>query len=189
MPKNAELAMRVFTRRDGGVKMEAGGKKVATVPEEVVRETAAAGEPPRGLIAPEFFFLLQRIDRLDEKFTGAIKALDEKLSGEIKALDEKFTGAIKALDEKFTGAIKALDEKLSGEIKALDDKTSGEIKALDEKLSGEIKALDDKTSGEIKDVERRLSDKLESLKFWTVGLVVAVVVGFAGTIVALLARY
>lgn len=38
--------------------------------EEILRETAAAGEPPKGLTSSEFFFLLQRADRLGQKFTG-----------------------------------------------------------------------------------------------------------------------
>lgn len=92
------------------------------MPEEAIRETAATGEPPRGLASPEFFFLLQRIDRLDERVNARIDQLDEKLSGEIKT------------------------------------------------------------------ETRRLDEKLDGLKFWAIGTVVAVVVGFAGTIIALLAR-
>lgn len=42
----------------------------------------------------EFFFLLQRIDRLDEKLSGEIKSLDEKLSGEIKSLENKLNGLV-----------------------------------------------------------------------------------------------
>ncbi len=74
------------------------------MPEEIARETAAGSEqPPRGLASPEFFFLLQRIDRLDEKLSARIDHLEEKLDREVKAL---------------SGEIRALDEKLSGEISA-----------------------------------------------------------------------
>ena len=72
-----------------------------------------------------------RIDGLDTRLTGEIKALDAKLTGEIKALDTRLTGEIKALDIKLTGEIKALDTKLTGEIKAL----VGKVGALDKRLA------------------------------------------------------
>ncbi len=85
--------------------------------------------PPRGLASPEFFFLLQRIDRLDEKLSGEIRALDEKLSGEMKTQEAR------------------LNERID-----------------------------------------RLDDKLSNLKLWMVGMLVTVIVGFGGVIVALLQR-
>ncbi len=98
------------------------------MPEEIIREAAATGEfsgggwPPRNLASPEFFFLLQRIDRLDEKLTGEIKILDNKIT----AMDNKFTSEIKALDNKFTSEIKAV----SGEISILRDKQNERIDNL-----------------------------------------------------------
>jgi hypothetical protein len=38
------------------------------------------------LTTPEFMYLLQRVDRLDEKFTSKIESLDEKLSNRIENL-------------------------------------------------------------------------------------------------------
>lgn len=73
---------------------------MGAVPEEVAKEIAAANEPPSRLASPEFFFLLQRIDRLDEKLSARIDALDEKFSREIKEIDAKFSGEIKRLDSK-----------------------------------------------------------------------------------------
>ena len=86
------------------------------MPDDVIKETAVTDERipggPHGLASQEFFFLLQRIDRLDEKLSGEIKRLDEKLSGEIKRLDEKLSGEIKRLDEKLGGEIKRLDARI-----------------------------------------------------------------------------
>ncbi len=83
------------------------------MPDDVIRETAVTDERTpggsRGLASQEFFFLLQRIDRLDEKLSGEIKRLDEKLSGEINRLDTR----IERLDEKLTGEVKMMDGKLN----------------------------------------------------------------------------
>ncbi|MEW6725505.1 MAG: hypothetical protein AB1327_00880 [Bacillota bacterium] len=117
---------------------------MSAVPEEVMREVAATSEPPRGLASQEFFFLLQRIDRVDEKLSARIDQLDEKLTGEIKAVESKL---------------------------------GARVDRVEEKLSGEI--------GEIRAETRRLDQKLDNLRFWAVGTMVAIVVGFAGTIVAL----
>ncbi|HHY94782.1 MAG TPA: hypothetical protein GX513_07200, partial [Firmicutes bacterium] len=69
------------------------------VPEqEVIKQVAATGEQSQHILAsPEFFFLLQRVDRLDEKLTSEIKAGDERLAAEIRALDGRLTADIKAL--------------------------------------------------------------------------------------------
>lgn len=98
--------------------------------EEVRRETATSGESPRGLISPEFFFLLQRIDRLDEKFTGEINKLDEKLNRLDEKLSREIKGEINKLDEK----LNKVDEKLSGEIK-------GEIRRLEDKFDKKMDGL------------------------------------------------
>ena len=49
---------------------------------------------PYRVASPEFFFLLQRIDRLDEKLSGEIKALDSKLSDKIEKLEQNMSSAI-----------------------------------------------------------------------------------------------
>ncbi|HHW41306.1 MAG TPA: hypothetical protein GXX19_09190 [Syntrophomonadaceae bacterium] len=131
------------------------------MPEDVTRETAATSEPPGGsrgrlrLASQEFFFLLQRIDRLDEKLTGEIKTN---------------AGELKALEERVNARIDRLDEKLSGEIKAQGER----IDRLDEKLSGEIKTLD----GKITSLNEKISNKFNNLTLWTVGILVTVVIGF-----------
>ncbi len=51
--------------------------------------------------------ILERLDQLDQKFTGEIRQLDQKFTGEIRQLDQKFTGEIRQLDQKFTGEIQA----------------------------------------------------------------------------------
>lgn len=136
--------------------------RVRAVPEEATKEVAATGEqPPRGPASPEFFFLLERIDRLDERLTREIKAGDEGL---LKRMDR--------LDEKLTREIKAGDDRLAAEIRALDEKLPREIKAGDERLAGEINALD---------------KKMDSLRFWAIGAVITLLAGFAATIATLLA--
>jgi len=59
------------------------------MPEDVTKETATTSDGGKRtrmrLASEEFFFLLQRIDRLDEKLSGEIKAQGER----IDRLDEK----------------------------------------------------------------------------------------------------
>jgi len=70
------------------------------MPEEAIKETAATSEqppgnePPRHLVSQEFFFLLQRIDRLDEKFTERIDRVESKLTGRIDHVEEKLSERI-----------------------------------------------------------------------------------------------
>ncbi|MGB9858887.1 MAG: hypothetical protein ACPLQP_02990 [Moorellaceae bacterium] len=85
---------------------------MSTVPEEALKEVAATNEPPNRLASPEFFFLLQRVDRLDEKLSREIKEVDLKLSAKIDSLDEKLSGRIDGLDQKLSARIDKLDEKL-----------------------------------------------------------------------------
>lgn len=61
----------------------------------------------------EFLFLLQRMDRLDEKLTAEIRALGDRLTTDMKALDGKLTAEMKALDGKVTSELKHQDDKLS----------------------------------------------------------------------------
>jgi len=138
--------------------------------EDVIKQVAAASEQSQhALASPEFSFLLQRIDRLDEKLTSEIRAGDERLAADIKAVEDRLLTDIKAL----SGEVKAVEDRLSTDIKAL----SGEVKALDGKLPGEIKAVDDK-----------FSRSLENLRLWAIGAVVTIAAGFIGTIVTLLIR-
>lgn len=53
---------------------------------EVKLEAAATGEPGRRLVPEEFFFLLQRIDRLDEKLALQIAELRAEMRSEVSAL-------------------------------------------------------------------------------------------------------
>ena len=46
-------------------------------------------EFPYRVASPEFFFLLQRMDRLDEKLSDRIDRLEEKLSAEVKSLADE----------------------------------------------------------------------------------------------------
>lgn len=64
---------------------------------------AAVGEPGRRFASDEFFFLLQRVDRLDEKLTGRIDALDAKLTARIDAVDSKLTARIDEVRRELDG--------------------------------------------------------------------------------------
>ncbi|BCV20408.1 hypothetical protein [Moorella sp. Hama-1] len=48
--------------------------------EETKKETASAGEPPHRLVSEEFFFLLNRIDRLDEKMSAGFSEVRKELT-------------------------------------------------------------------------------------------------------------
>nr|WP_109206385.1 hypothetical protein [Moorella sp. Hama-1] len=49
--------------------------------EETKKETASAGEPPHRLVSEEFFFLLNRIDRLDEKISAKLDSMHKEMGG------------------------------------------------------------------------------------------------------------
>lgn len=85
------------------------------------------------LTTPEFMYLLQKVDRLDEKFTGRI----DNLSNRIDNLDEKFTSRINGLDEKFTGRI----DKLSNRIDNLDEKFTNKIDALRQEVKQDTSSI------------------------------------------------
>lgn len=84
------------------------------MPEEASREMAATSEQPPGnesprhLVSQEFFFLLQRIDRLDEKLTGRIDHVEEKLGERIDNLRFWAIGAVIAIIAGFAGTIVTL---------------------------------------------------------------------------------
>lgn len=68
------------------------------VPEEFLKQAAAASEEketPRPLASPEFFFLLQRMDRMEEKLNAKIDAVEEKLTARINGLEAKMQGTLK----------------------------------------------------------------------------------------------
>lgn len=49
---------------------------MSIMPEEAtLKETAATNEPPRGLVSQEFFFLLQRMDRMEERLGDKLDSL------------------------------------------------------------------------------------------------------------------
>lgn len=124
---------------------------MSAMPEESLREIAATNEPQRNLASPEFFFLLQRIDRLDEKLTKEIRDGDQKSEERIDTMEQKLSQRIDAMYQKLSQRIDDLDGKLSNRIDKLDD-------------------------------------KLGNLRFWAIGAVITIAVGFIGTIATLLYR-
>lgn len=82
--------------------------------QEVQRETASTNETSRGLISQEFFFLLQRMDRLDEKFSAEIKRMDDKFSSEIRRLEGKLDRKLGNLFWATMGVIVTLAVGLGG---------------------------------------------------------------------------
>lgn len=77
-------------------------------------EVAAGGESGRRFASDEFFFLLQRIDRLDEKLTARIDAVDARLMGRIDAVEAKLTARIDAVDAKLTARVDEVRRDLDG---------------------------------------------------------------------------
>ncbi|KYH30723.1 hypothetical protein [Neomoorella mulderi] len=49
--------------------------------EETKKETASAGDPSHRLVSEEFFFLLNRIDRLDEKLSAKLDDMHKEMGG------------------------------------------------------------------------------------------------------------
>lgn len=74
------------------------------MPDEVIKEISATDEKPpggyQGLTSQEFFFLLQRIDRLDERLTGELNNLRFWSIGTIIAVIIGFAGVIVTLAVK-----------------------------------------------------------------------------------------
>ncbi|MDN5362080.1 MAG: hypothetical protein PWP70_1127 [Moorella sp. (in: firmicutes)] len=114
---------------------------MSAMPEESLREIAATNEPPHTLASPEFFFLLQRIDRLDEKLTQEIRAGDHRSEERVNVVEQRI------------------------------DMLAQRIDAVEQKLTQRIEKMD---------------DKLNNLKFWAIGAVITIAVGFIGTIATLL---
>jgi hypothetical protein len=140
--------------------------------DEALKETAATTDKPRArekhpgnrLASGEFFYLAERIDRLDEKLTGKIENESKALNGRIDALDAKLTGKIESGNN-------ALDTKMQG---------------LDAKLTGEIRTLDAKLTSKIESEVRSLNDRFTATQQWMIGLVVAVLVGAGAIVITLL---
>ncbi len=144
---------------------------MSAMPEESLREIAATNEPPRTMASAEFFFLLQRIDRLDEKLTKEIRDGDQNSEERISAVEQKLSQRIDAVEQKLSQRIEAVEQKLSQRIDAVEQKLSQRIDAIEDKLNKRIDQLD---------------DKLSNLRFWAIGAVITIAVGFIGTIATLL---
>ncbi|HCJ79068.1 MAG TPA: hypothetical protein DHV84_03545, partial [Desulfotomaculum sp.] len=67
-----------------------------------------ATEFPYRVASPEFFFLLQRIDRLDEKLSARIDQVDVR----IDRLDEKLSARIDQVEGKMSDRIDQVEGKL-----------------------------------------------------------------------------
>ena len=104
--------------------------------DEAIKEVAAAREKHRGtrLASGEFFYLVERIDKLDEKMSN-------KIDTKIQDLDVKLTNRIDGLDSKLTGRIDGLDSKLTGRIDGLDSKLTGKFDTLQQWMIGLLVAV------------------------------------------------
>lgn len=87
---------------------------MSAMPEDSLQEIAATNEPHHTLASPEFFFLLQRIDKLDETLTKEIKDGVQKLAQEIKESNQRLENRIDKLDEKFDGKLTTLNYFAAG---------------------------------------------------------------------------
>lgn len=58
------------------------------------RAEAPGGERPRGLGLPEFLFLLQRIDRIEDKLIARIDRLEAKLLERMNQVEENLARRI-----------------------------------------------------------------------------------------------
>jgi tetrahydromethanopterin S-methyltransferase subunit G len=79
---------------------------VSTMSEEAKKDTVT--EFPYRVASPEFFFLLQRIDRLDEKLTARIDEVDKKLTARIDEVDKKLTARIDQVQESLRQEFRAI---------------------------------------------------------------------------------
>ena len=81
--------------------------------------------------------IIQKLDRMDEKFDSLQKDVTEIKIGMVR-LESELKGDIKALESELKGDIKALESELKGDIKALEI----EVKTLDTEVKGIGKRLD-----------------------------------------------
>ncbi len=101
---------------------------VSTMSEEAKKDTVT--EFPYRVASPEFFFLLQRIDRLDEKLTARIDEVDKKLTARIDEVDKKLTARIDEVDKKLTARIDEVDKKLTARIDQVQESLRQEFRAI-----------------------------------------------------------
>jgi len=88
---------------------------------QVQAEVAATGgEPGRRFASDEFFYLLQRVDRLDEKLTARIDMVDAR----IDVADQKLTARIDGVNAR----IDRLDEKLTSELREVQRGLNGTLR-------------------------------------------------------------
>ncbi|MGB9792919.1 MAG: hypothetical protein ACPLTR_10155 [Thermacetogeniaceae bacterium] len=96
--------------------------------EDAVRETAAGSET-RGVASPEFFFLLQRIDRLDEKLSARM----EQTNVRIDQLEAKLGARIdqtNARIDQINTRTDQLEAKLGAKIEQAETSLRQEISAF-----------------------------------------------------------
>lgn len=101
---------------------------VSIMSEEAKKENVT--EFPYRVASPEFFFLLQRIDRLDEKLTDRIDEVDKKLSAKIDEVDRKLSARIEEVDRKLSARIDEVDRKLSARIDQVQESLRQEFRAI-----------------------------------------------------------
>lgn len=101
-----------------------------TAVSEARQETAASDERPR-VVSDEFFFLLQRTDRLEGKLEQRIDQAEAKLSRRIDQVEQR----IDQVEAKLSQRIDQVEGKLEQRI----DQVNARIDRLDEKLSGTLR--------------------------------------------------
>lgn len=129
--------------------------------EDAARE-AAAGNETRGVASPEFFFLLQRIDRLDEKLSARM----EQTNARIDQLEAKIGARI----DQTSARIDQLEAKLGTRI----DHTNARIDQLEAKLGAKVEQ-----------VEKSLRQEISAFK-GTVWTAAGAIIAAFGVVVAVL---
>ena len=111
---------------------------------------------------------------LEMRLTGKIESGDERLTGKIDSVEEHLTGKIEALDAK----IDSVEERLTGKIEVLDTK----IDSVEERLTGKFEKQGIEVCMQIATLKAEIAEAQVSLHRWMIGLVVTLVLGFAGMI-------
>jgi len=83
------------------------------------KDTKEGHENVVSLTTPEFMFLLQRIDRVEEKLSTRINQVEEKLSTRINQVEEKLSARINQVEEKLSARINQVEENLKQDNRAL----------------------------------------------------------------------
>jgi chromosome segregation ATPase len=102
---------------------------------EVKLEAAATGEPGRRLVPEEFFFLLQRIDRLDEKLALQIGELRAEMRTEVSAL----RGEMNALRSEMN-SLRGEINSLRGEVGAALSSIRADLAGMQRSLAGTMRS-------------------------------------------------